>query len=214
MSRHSVNKMQDTQGDERAANRHRQILDAAVKAFAEKGFYKTRVSEIARYAGVADGTIYLYFKSKDDILISLFEERMEENLRDLAQALEAYDSALEKLRAFFRLYLSMVDRDPLLAEVLTVELRQSGKFMRDYDNPAFHKLLKFLSGILEQGQSEGDFRSDVDSRVFARAVFGALDEITLWAVLSQRKISLDQAAATLGNIWLNGLRAPGDTQVD
>jgi len=212
MNRHSVNKMQEKQGDERAASRHQQILDAAVKAFAEKGFYKTRVSEIARHAGVADGTIYLYFKSKDDILISLFEERMEDNLRDLAQALEPYESAVEKLKAFFRLYLSMVERDPLLAEVLTVELRQSGKFMRDYENPAFRKLLKFIAGILEQGQRSGDFRAEVDSRIFSRAVFGALDEITLWVVLSQRKISLDQAAETLGSIWLNGLRAPEDLQ--
>lgn len=204
--------MQEKQGDGRAASRHRQILDAAVKAFAEKGFYKTRVSEIARHAGVADGTIYLYFKSKDDILISLFEERMEENLRDLAQALEPYETPVAKLEAFFRLYLSIVERDPLLAEVLTVELRQSGKFMRDYENPAFRKLLRFMAEIVEQGQRTGDFRAEIDAKITARAIFGALDEITLWVVLSQRKISLDQAAGTLGNLWLNGLRAQEDPQ--
>jgi TetR/AcrR family fatty acid metabolism transcriptional regulator len=198
--------MQEKQGDERAAGRHRQILDAAVRAFAEKGFFKTRVADIARYAGVAAGTIYLYFKSKDDILISLFEVRMEENLRDLASALESYGAPVEKLKAFVRLYLSMVDRDPLLAEVITVELRQSGKFMRDYENPAFHKLLKFLTSILEEGQSAGSFRVGLHPKIIARAIFGALDEITLWAVLSQRKISLDEAAETLGNLWLDGLR--------
>ena len=200
--------MQAKRRGERAGDRHRQILDAAVIAFAEKGFYKTRVSEIARHAGVADGTIYLYFKSKDDILIKLFEVRMEEILQGLEKALEHLESPKEKLEGFIRLYVSIVDRDPQLAEVITVELRQSGKFMREYENPAFRKLLRYLSSIIEDGQERGVFRNGLDPRIAARGVFGALDEITLWAVLSQRQISLEQAADTFTNLWLNGLCIP------
>src|SRR2546430_7033936 len=109
------------------------ILDAAVRVFAEKGFYGARVAEIAREAGVADGTIYLYFKSKDDLLISLFEDRMEnvnQNLRDAIAAAPA-DDPIAKLRSAIRLHLVLVEKNQHLAEVLTVELRQSAKFMKE-----------------------------------------------------------------------------------
>src|SRR5438105_8505067 len=120
-----------------AGGKRERILDAAVRVFAEKGFYGAKVSEIAREAGVADGTIYLYFKSKDDLLISLFEDRMAQINSALREKLATEPNALGKLRRFIEMHLELVETRRELVEVLTVELRQSSKFMREYKNPKF-----------------------------------------------------------------------------
>src|SRR5215208_60497 len=117
------------------------ILDAAERVFAQHGFFAARVSEIAKDAGVADGTIYLYFKNKDDLLISLFESRMERFNQLLAAAIPATASPTDKLLALVRTYLTLVREQPKVAEVLTIELRQSSKFMKEASNPRFGDLL-------------------------------------------------------------------------
>lgn len=197
--------MQQATRTQRALDRKRHILDAAVLAFAEKGFFNTRIADIARNAGVADGTIYLYFKSKDDILISVFEVCMEETLNDLAKALEHCGTTRKKLETFIELYLSLVEGDPALAEVVTVELRQSSKFIREYDNPQFKKLLRMVRELIEEGQSSGELRSDLQPHLVARALFGALDEVARWGVLSQREFKSNQVSAQLSDLLLGGL---------
>ncbi|WP_158542475.1 TetR/AcrR family transcriptional regulator [Lujinxingia litoralis] len=162
------------------------ILEGALRAFAKKGFYNTKVSEIASEAGVADGTIYLYFKNKDDLLISLFEDRMEWIIDRLQTELKAVDGGvLERLKAFIHLHFRLAIEDRDLAEFITVELRQSAKFVKEYKNPKFADYLKILHGLIDQGQSEGIFRSDLDSRLVGRALFGALDEVLLQLTLAR-----------------------------
>src|SRR5262247_3903339 len=111
-------------------DKRERILDAAERIFAQHGFFAARVSEIAKEAGVADGTIYLYFKNKDDLLISLFESRMDRVNSHLAAQTALYRGPREKLLAFIKAYLALVKTQPAAAEVLTVELRQSSKFMK------------------------------------------------------------------------------------
>jgi TetR/AcrR family transcriptional regulator, fatty acid metabolism regulator protein len=153
------------------------ILEGALKVLAAKGFYNTKVSEIAREAGVADGTIYNYFKSKDDILISLFEDRMDWILRRLEEELAG--DVVAQVKRYIELHLSLAIAEPELAEFITVELRQSDKFLREYRNPRFSDYLRVLSNLIERGQAEGVFSRALDSKVASRAIFGALDEILL-----------------------------------
>lgn len=138
------------------------ILSAAERIFAKHGFLLApRVSEIAKEAGVADGTIYLYFKSKDDLLISLFESRMSQVNAALEAAIHAETNAspARQLHAFIRTYLKLVYDEPAAAEVLTIELRQSSKFMKEYDNPQFVAFLRMLGAIITAGQSARRHRS-------------------------------------------------------
>jgi TetR/AcrR family transcriptional regulator, fatty acid metabolism regulator protein len=153
------------------------ILEGALRVLAVKGFYNTRVSEIAREAGVADGTIYNYFKSKDDILISLFEDRMDWILRRLDEELSG--DVVAQVRRYIELHLSLATVEPDLAEFITVELRQSDKFLREYKNPPFGDYLRVLANLIERGQEEGVFERGLDPRIASRAIFGALDEILL-----------------------------------
>lgn len=167
----------------RAREKRQRIIDAAVEVFAAKGFFGAKVSEIAEAAGVADGTIYLYFRSKDDLLISLFEEKMGEMNRRFAALLGELHSPEAKLRRYIVEHLKMVAEKPKLMQVLTVELRQSARFIKEYSPKAFAKYLALLGSILEEGQKKGIFRSDLDTALFRRALFGAIDEISLEFVL-------------------------------
>src|SRR5436305_10207394 len=109
------------------SDKRTRIMDAAIKVFAERGFHTATVAEIAKAAGVADGTIYLYFKSKDDLLLRVFDEKMTELLAEARAGLESEPSAPQKLHRFIQLHLSLVERNPELAQVLIVDLRQSAQ---------------------------------------------------------------------------------------
>ena len=196
---------------ERVQDKRERILSAALKVFADRGFYNAKVSEVAREAGVADGTIYLYFRNKDDLLISLFEDRMEYLITRLVEELERVGgSAVDRIRRMVFMHLSIAHESPDLAEFITVELRQSGKFIKDYENPKFLSYLKVLRDLVEEGQAEGTLLPNIDARATVRAVFGALDEVLLTLTLASRHRSVDIeiAAEQLSNLFLHGMKAP------
>jgi TetR/AcrR family fatty acid metabolism transcriptional regulator len=192
-------------------DKRERILDAAEQVFAERGFYNARVAEIARAAGVADGTIYLYFKSKDDLLISVFESRMERVLGDLSAAIAEAQTPVDKLYAFIKAYLNMVREHPQQAELLTVELRQSSKFMKEYANPRFAELLKLIAGVIADGQAAGDLDDSVPPPVAARMMFGVLDELALaWVLGGKEKFDIVRAADWVGAMTMRGLKRRSD----
>src|SRR5271165_5908544 len=179
----------------RGGDKRERILDAAVRVFAKKGFYATRVSEVAKAAGVADGTIYLYFKSKDELLVSLFEDRVERLLAFLHNELPRIPSASERLRRIIELQLGLLEGERDLAEVVTVILRQSTKLMKEYAAPKFNAYLETVAKVVAQGQAAGEFRKDVTPSLVARAVFGALDGVALtWALGKAEQGGLVRAA--------------------
>jgi len=139
----------------RISDKKPQIIDAAIKVFAEKGFYNSKVADVARAAGIADGTIYLYFKNKDDLLISLFETKVEELLDTFKNALLAFKTAKDKLNEFIRLYFQLMEEQQDLAEVLQVELRQSSKFIKDYHPQKFFDFLNIIYDFNHDGQIFG-----------------------------------------------------------
>jgi len=186
-------------------SKRRRILDAAVEIFSRYGFYNSKVSQVAKAAGVADGTIYLYFKNKESILIQVFEDTMEELSSKQRMALDGLNTATDKLRTFVRVHFEMVGRNPELAEVLTVELRQSSKFMRDADTRAFGRYLGIAARIVAEGQASGEFSPDLRPRRVARMLFGAIDELSLeWAMSARRKL-VEEAYSQTVRIFLNGL---------
>lgn len=188
-------------------DKRERILDAAERVFARQGFYQSRVSEIARDAGVADGTIYLYFKSKDDLLISLFESRMERVNQRMATALADQVTPTDKLMALVRTHLGLVRDNPELAEVLTIELRQSTKFMKEYANPRFGEFLKLVASVIAEGQERGEFVTSVPAPHAARMIFGIIDELALaWLLGRGEHFDLLAAADWVGMLVLDGLK--------
>lgn len=192
----------------RSGDKRERILAAAVRVFAKNGFYATRVSEVAKAAGVADGTIYLYFRSKDELLVSLFEDRVEKLLAFMKRELPLRKDARERLRAVIELQLGLLEDERDLAEVITVILRQSTKLMKEFAAPRFMAYLDAIAKVVAEGQAEGVFRSDVSPGLVARATFGALDGIALtWALGRAEQGALGRAARQLADIILRGLEA-------
>lgn len=163
------------------------ILDAAIRVFAEKGYAGARVADVARAAGVADGTIYLYFDSKDALLIAIFEEKMERIITVAEAELTTMDDPVERLGYFIRHHIEAVDANPDLAEVMLVELRFSDKFLKEYEPALLWRYMTLLSGIISSGQKSGHFRPDIPAGVAAGAIFGALDEVSLHRTLARRR---------------------------
>lgn len=198
--------------DREAAKRRRskdkrdRILKAAVKVFAKNGFHATRVSEVAKAAGVADGTIYLYFKSKEELLVSLFEDRVSKLLTFMRESLPKTEGAPQRLRAVIDMQLGLLEGERDLAEVITVIIRQSTRLMKEFAAPQFLAYLDAIAKIVQDGQASGDFRTDVSPHIAARAIFGALDGITLtWALGRAEQGALGRAATQLSDVLLRGL---------
>ncbi len=193
----------------RGGDKRERILAAAVKTFAKSGFYNAKVSEVASAAGVADGTIYLYFKNKDDLLISAFEDRMQMLNERLRQELSRTEgSAVTKLRKCLQLHLLLAIEAPDLAEFITVELRQSSKFIKEYDNQKFHEYLAIVVEVIKEGQSRGELRGDMEPWIATRALFGALDEMLLALVLRKEVTPqlVESRVAALERLFVDGLR--------
>ena len=197
-------------GPSRGGEKRDRILRAAVKNFSRKGFFNSKVSEIARAAEVADGTIYLYFRNKDDLLISLFEEKMGEVVEDVRRRIAAGGDPLEKLRIFIENHMDLMEREAGLVEVIQVELRQSTKFLKDYTPVKFFEYLDVIRDILEEGKGQGVLRPDLNVSIARRAIFGALDELSLTYILSRKpKYHPTVTAAELCRLLLEGLCVPG-----
>ncbi|MFC4409846.1 TetR/AcrR family transcriptional regulator [Chungangia koreensis] len=187
--------------------KYRQIIDAAVVVFAENGYHQAQVSKIAKQAGVADGTIYLYFKSKEEILIQMFQEKMSVFVTNLKEILKEDNSAAEKLYKMVENHFNVLYSDKLLATVTQLELRQSNKEIRLRINEVLKEYLSLLDEILIEGRKNGEFDEGMDVRLARQMVFGTIDEtITTW-VMNDQKYNLMDLAPKVYKLLLNGMRA-------
>ncbi|HID97569.1 MAG TPA: TetR/AcrR family transcriptional regulator [Thermodesulfobacteriaceae bacterium] len=194
----------------KVADKHKKIVDAAIRVFAKNGFFNSRISEIAQEAKVADGTIYLYFNNKYDILITIFEEEMGKIIARAKQEIAAHEDPRDQLTRFAYLHLSLVEKNRDLAEVIQVELRQSSKFMKEYRNKKFAEYTNIISDIVYRGQEQGIFKKDISPGIFKRAFFGALDEMSrFWILSPKKKYSVVKAASQISNYYLNGIVTDG-----
>ncbi|MCO4770165.1 MAG: TetR/AcrR family transcriptional regulator [Deltaproteobacteria bacterium] len=191
------------------ADKRRHILEAAVEVFARAGFHKSRVSDVAKEASVADGTIYLYFKSKDEILLSIFEEAMAEMIEAVEAQLAPLSDPFEQLRTFAAFHMSRVEKHKSVAKVLQVELRLSNTFMREYKPTKLKQYLDIVGRIVRLGQSQGVMRDDVNPIIIRRALFGALDEIAMqWILTPAARYGLKESASQIADVFAAGLRKP------
>lgn len=182
------------------------ILRAAIKVFASKGFFNSKVADIAGEAGVADGTVYLYFKNKDDILHSIFDRAMAEFIAEGKKELEGIAAPEERLKKIAELHLERLGADRDLAVVFQVELRGSTKFMQEFSASGFAEYLDIIRQTFAEGQKAGVFRNDMKPVVCAKILYGALDEMVTNWVLSSKQYPLAPMAGEVLKVFLNGTR--------
>jgi TetR/AcrR family fatty acid metabolism transcriptional regulator len=186
-----------------------QIIDAAVRVFARNGFYNSRVSDIAREAGIASGTIYLYFKTKDEILVTLFREKMAAFVAGLRKAIADEADATARVRRLIRLHFETLEANPDMAEVVQVELRQGQKFFRGASAHEISAYFDLIGAVLQEGVAAGVFRRDLPVKVATKILFGAMDQVTTSWVLGKRGYRLTDAAEPVADIFLKGVTRDG-----
>ncbi|CAA7601630.1 Bacterial regulatory proteins, tetR family [Acididesulfobacillus acetoxydans] len=170
-------------------DKFRRILDAAVEAFAEVGYHQCQVSKIARLAGVADGTIYLYFKNKEDILIRLFQERMGDFIRDIRNLLQGRETTRARLMTIIETHFRNMEENLSLAKVTQLELRQSDLKIRTAINAPLKEYFRLIEEVIRSGIERGEL-APVDVRIARQLIFGALDEATTDWIMARTKRSL------------------------
>ena len=189
-------------GDKREA-----IMRAATKVFARSGYFNSKVADVAREAGVADGTVYLYFKSKEEILRSIFERNTGEAVRAGREELAKIEDPREKLRRIARHHLERLGADRDLAIVFQVELRGTTKFMEEFSAAGLAEYLGLIREVFEEGQAAGAFRKSLKAKLVAKVLFGALDEMATNWILSKRRYKLAPLADEVLDIFLGGVSA-------
>src|SRR5438552_13739783 len=190
-----------------AAPKREAILRAATDVFAGRGFFHAQVADVARAAGVAAGTVYLYFRGKDDLLVSIFERTMRDGLAEGRKAVADVRDPAERLRRLARLHLARLGHDRNLAIVFQVELRQSTKFMERFSSTLLRDYLGLIRSAIADGQAAGVFRADLNATVAAKMFFGALDEMATNWMLSRRRYSLEPDADAVLDLFVNGAKA-------
>src|SRR6266581_2591931 len=189
------------------ANKRTAILRAATRVFARNGYFNSKVADIARAADVADGTVYLYFKSKEEILHSIFDQNMDDAIAAAHKLIKNVDDPREKLRRIALLHLERLGSNRDLAIVFQVELRGSTKFMEEFSAAGFAEYLELLRRTVEEGQRVGAFRKELNATVAAKILFGALDEMATNWIISKRNYKLEPMADVVMDVFLNGVSA-------
>jgi TetR/AcrR family fatty acid metabolism transcriptional regulator len=188
-----------------SGEKFQRILDAAVAVFAEKGFHVARVADIASLAGVADGTVYLYFKNKEEILMTAINTAFDAFINRARAELSQLSSPAEKLRRLAHMHLEALGANRNMAVVLQMELRQSARFLGPFSHDHMVEYLGLVREAIRQGQAEGVFRPDLNEKIAANCFFGALDEMVTSWVLASHEYPLESTAEPIANVILHGL---------
>ncbi|MCY8233735.1 TetR/AcrR family transcriptional regulator [Priestia endophytica] len=182
----------------------KQILDAAVVVIAEHGYHSSQVSKIAKQAGVADGTIYLYFKNKEDILISLFQEKMGQFIERIQEDIQKEETASEKLFFLIQRHITFLSEDQHLAAVTQLELRQTNRDIRNQINEVLKGYLQIIDEILESGIESGEFQEELDARLARQMIFGTIDEVVTTWVMNEYKYDITELIPKVHKLLLHG----------
>lgn len=190
----------------RTGEKHGVILEAAVRSFARTGYHRTRVADIAREAGVADGTVYIYFESKEDILVSLFQSLMNSFVKGLLSALAQCPDADEKLKTVIRYHLTTLSARPDQAKVTQIELRQIDQSINQGISKPLKSYFQLIEEVIEEGKKQGLYRRGLDTKTARKVVFGAVDEVVTCWVMSSKPYDLTALSEPVYELLAKGLR--------
>ncbi len=190
----------------RSGEKYYVLIDAAVKTFARTGYHRTRVADIAREAGVADGTVYIYFENKEDILISLFQDLMISFVEELCSELVKCQNANEKLAAIINYHLTTLANKPDQAKVTQIELRQIDQTINEGISRPLMKYFQLIEEVIDEGKVQGLYRQNFNTRTARKVVFGAIDEVVTCWVMSSKPYDLTALSEPVYDLLVRGLQ--------
>jgi TetR/AcrR family fatty acid metabolism transcriptional regulator len=186
--------------------KYRTILEAATGVFAKEGFHNAKIEDVANTAGVAHGTVYLYFKSKEDLLVSIFRENFRELVEYVNSEIQKESNAEDKLRKLVLLQLQLTETNPDLASLMLVEFPQTGKFLSSDSIDDLVEYMDMIAGILEEGISAKIFNNSIDPKIVATVIYSGIQGIITRWVLEGMKYPLDKTADQISQMILNGIK--------
>lgn len=198
-----------------ASSTKNSILNSALKVFAKRGFYNTRVKDIASETSVAEGTLYKYFPSKNDILFYLFKQKWSELTQDLREKIEPLDDVNEKMMLILKTIVDVFESNRDLAELFLIEIKQSSAFL---NSPIVESMIDFLDlieEILKEGMAKGVYRKDLDTKAARMMIFGAAQGVLLGWILKEKiprggrafGYTIEGAIKTIRDIFKSGITA-------
>ncbi len=205
MNAHSEERV--TSVSKKKGPKYEQIIEAAVTVIAKHGYHQAQVAKIAKEAGVADGTIYLYFKSKEELLVSMFAEKMGQFIEKTRHHLMSEQAIEKKFFLFIHLYFNQLQEQPALAVVTQLELRQANRELRQRINSVLKGYLVLLDELIIEGMENNYFKRTIDMRLARQMVFGTLDEVVTNWVMNDYKYELLDLATPVHQLLIGGLRA-------
>ncbi|MGB9699586.1 MAG: TetR/AcrR family transcriptional regulator [Thermodesulfobacteriota bacterium] len=192
-------------------NKKQLILRVATEIFAQKGFNEATIAEIARQANISEGSIYDYFKNKEDLLFSIPEERMENFLSGLQEHLQGVKGALSKLRKLIWYHLNFYEKNKDYVLILLQNIHLNPRF---YSTRAYYLIREFskiVAQIIEEGKQEGVLKENIDSLLLRDAILGAIEHITIRGSILGRFPELTKAAEPLYEIFVAGIEKESGT---
>jgi len=186
--------------------KRKRILDAAARVFAGKGFHNAKIKDVADEAGVAHGTVYLYFESKDELLISLFRESLSEVVKYVKAEIQKEKDAEDKLRRMISLQLELIETNPDLTALMLVEFPQTGKFLSSDCTDELAAYIGMIADILREGVAEKIFDDSVDADVVATVIYSGIQGIATRWVLEEMTYPLKEVADKISRTFLRGIK--------
>jgi len=187
--------------------KRKKILDAATKVFARVGFSNTRIQDVAQEAGIAHGTVYLYFKSKDDLFISIFQESLGELIDYISSEVQKKDSAEDKLRRMISLQLDVIEENPDLTKLILIEFPRTGNFLTDRNIDVLSNYIDVIGDVLRNGIEEGIFSTNVKPDIIATMIYAAMQGIATRWILDGMSYSIKTIDVEISEIFLKGLKS-------
>jgi len=193
----------------RTGDKYQAIIDAAVIVIAKNGYHNAQVAKIAKEAGVADGTIYLYFENKEDVLISLFRNKMGFFTATVKNELKDTDNPFKMLAHLIKTHFRRLQEDRNLASVMQIELRQSDPSIRKGISQIIREYYNLIEHVVRFGIEKGSFNQDLNPRLVRKIIFGSMDEVATCWVLSSRLYDITEMTVPVYNILARGLSISG-----
>ncbi len=191
--------------------KRQRILEAAVRIFGRRGYHDAKIAEIASEARVAEGTVYLYFRNKEHLFATVFDEKMDQLLERGRKIAASDEAASERLTRLVDLHLTFLASDRDLASLFQIELRRSARMLQRVIRSKLVDYFRLLGGVLKDGIESGEFRGELSPRLAVRVLFGAADEIVSEWLFSGEPALLTDARKVVGML-LSGFaawKAPG-----
>ena len=189
------------------AEKRKGILKAAARVFAREGFHNAKIGDVAYEAGVAHGTVYLYFESKDDLLVSVFRENLSELIEYVKSEIQKEENAEDRLRRMISLQIELIETNPELTALLLVEFPQTGKFLNSHAMDEVAAYIDMIADILKEGMAERTFDYTMDANIVATVIYAGIQGIATRWILEEMKYPLKEVAGEISAVFLSGIKS-------